>query len=509
QVACGRHHSLALARSRSTRASRRGSCGAAAPPAVAASEFTPVVFADADGGQTANVLYSWGRAGCGRLGRPPPSPPPSSASLLLSSSLTLVPTQRLPQQQQQRSNSEPSLVSSSSGLAADGGNTGGGGGELHRGVGRDSLGEGGRSSQSEHDPGGRPSSGASLPSSPPPPPPPPTPPTPPPLLPPPPAPPEAFSMPAPVAADWSYRVNDHRRQGAPLVPVPATAATPAATAAAIAAAASDPIFPFKTAVGGNSAASNSDDDGEDAADDAAPTAPPDDGEGDGNDGRGTGPVAIAAGWRHSVAVTAAGAVFVWGCGSEGRLGLGSHADAATPRQVRALASRAVRIRQAAAGRAHTLFLSETGTVYSCGSNEFGQQGRAEGGGGGGGGSGSGSGSDGGDGDGKVSSRRSVLAPTAITGITCALSGLRVESVAAGDDHCTVLTAASGGGGGGSGGGDDAGASGGRRVFTWGLNTAGQCAQGRAAEVVWTPQEAELLSGARAVGCGAGHTMVVL
>lgn len=48
---------------------------------------------------------------------------------------------------------------------------------------------------------------------------------------------------------------------------------------------------------------------------------------------GRGPVAIAAGWRHSVAVTVEGAVFAWGCGSDGRLGLGSHVDANAPRQV--------------------------------------------------------------------------------------------------------------------------------------------------------------------------------
>ncbi|CAM9711346.1 unnamed protein product, partial [Scytosiphon promiscuus] len=245
--------------------------------------------------------------------------------------------------------------------------------------------------------------------------------------------------------------------------------------------------------------------GDDDEEDAATAFGSDGGAGDGDGGRGTGPVAIAAGWRHSVAVTAEGAVFAWGCGTEGRLGLGSHADARSPRQVRALASRAVRIRQAAAGRAHTLFLSDTGTVYSCGSNEFGQQGQAECGSGSVGGGGDG---DKGDGsDGKASRSRWVLAPTAVAGrSTSALSGLRVESVAAGDDHCTVLTAAASGG---DGGDDDTGASARRRVFTWGLNTAGQCAQGRAAEVVWTPQEAELLSGARAVGCGAGHTMVVL
>lgn len=46
-----------------------------------------------------------------------------------------------------------------------------------------------------------------------------------------------------------------------------------------------------------------------------------------------GPVAIAAGWSHSVAVTEEGAAFVWGCGGNGRLGLGEHADVYRPLQV--------------------------------------------------------------------------------------------------------------------------------------------------------------------------------
>jgi hypothetical protein len=44
-------------------------------------------------------------------------------------------------------------------------------------------------------------------------------------------------------------------------------------------------------------------------------------------------VSIAAGFSHSIAVTASGAVFTWGCGTYGRLGHGSHCDEYTPRQV--------------------------------------------------------------------------------------------------------------------------------------------------------------------------------
>ena len=44
-------------------------------------------------------------------------------------------------------------------------------------------------------------------------------------------------------------------------------------------------------------------------------------------------ICIAAGLAHSLAVTACGTVFTWGCGTNGRLGHGSHCDEFYPRQV--------------------------------------------------------------------------------------------------------------------------------------------------------------------------------
>ncbi|KAI3702711.1 hypothetical protein L6452_28461 [Arctium lappa] len=40
-------------------------------------------------------------------------------------------------------------------------------------------------------------------------------------------------------------------------------------------------------------------------------------------GRATRKVVVSGGWVHSLALTSAGEVFVWGCGRNGRLGLGS------------------------------------------------------------------------------------------------------------------------------------------------------------------------------------------
>lgn len=189
-----------------------------------------------------------------------------------------------------------------------------------------------------------------------------------------------------------------------------------------------------------------------------------------------------------------------------------------------------------------MFLSESGIVYSCGSNEVGQQGCGFVGESSVGGTfpsalpsttepsqvAAGAIDDktsikGGSGEGSTSGswrrRRSIatefLAPT-VVGFDGegTLAGLHVENIAAGDDHCTAVTApkpvsaeARSGDGRREGPGDDSTRR--RVVFTWGLNAAGQCVQSRASEVVSTPQEASLLSGARTVGCGAGHTMVVL
>ena len=85
-------------------------------------------------------------------------------------------------------------------------------------------------------------------------------------------------------------------------------------------------------------------------------------------------IALAAGWAHSVAITNQGAVFTWGCGMDGRLGHGSHADQYAPTQVRALAAGSLTVVQAAAGYAHTLFRTDSGAVFGTGANTFGQTG---------------------------------------------------------------------------------------------------------------------------------------
>ena len=120
-----------------------------------------------------------------------------------------------------------------------------------------------------------------------------------------------------------------------------------------------------------------------------------------------GPVtALAAGARHSIAVTANGAVFTWGADFEGCLGHGGETsatlsdsrnaggssflraaydslarfaakgnkNASSPRLVRALADAGVRAVAASCGDAHSLVLDDAGTVRAFGQGRFNQLG---------------------------------------------------------------------------------------------------------------------------------------
>ncbi|XP_071539193.1 X-linked retinitis pigmentosa GTPase regulator-like isoform X3 [Panulirus ornatus] len=87
-------------------------------------------------------------------------------------------------------------------------------------------------------------------------------------------------------------------------------------------------------------------------------------------------VNIACGYYHTVAVTASGQAYAWGESDHGKLGLpGSQVPFHRHPQVVPLPEKIV---QVAAGSAHTLFLSESGAVYSCGSGNSGELGQGGG-----------------------------------------------------------------------------------------------------------------------------------
>jgi hypothetical protein len=184
-------------------------------------------------------------------------------------------------------------------------------------------------------------------------------------------------------------------------------------------------------------------------------------------GPGTGRyiVAVSAGKHHTLAATQSGELFSWGSNRDGRLGYGAPDTQPTPRRVGGGLHGVVVTAVAAANR-HSVALTAAGDVFTFGSNAAGQLGH-------GGTAGSGAG-----GHGACSAT-----PRAVEH----LRPRRAVAVAASKKHTVVLVAAltgdtsggspasmsisriscgSGGSGGGSGGGSAKGFSGGE-VFTWG------------------------------------------
>ncbi|XP_042223530.1 X-linked retinitis pigmentosa GTPase regulator-like isoform X2 [Homarus americanus] len=87
-------------------------------------------------------------------------------------------------------------------------------------------------------------------------------------------------------------------------------------------------------------------------------------------------ITISCGYYHTVAVSASGQAYTWGENEHGKLGL-PESQLPFHRQPQVV-SIPEKITQVAAGSAHTLFLSEGGTVYSCGSGSSGELGQGGG-----------------------------------------------------------------------------------------------------------------------------------
>lgn len=89
-------------------------------------------------------------------------------------------------------------------------------------------------------------------------------------------------------------------------------------------------------------------------------------------------VLAAGGWRYSVAVTDEGALFAWGHGFHGQLGLGDRNDRLTPTRVGSdEAFDGSRVLLAICNQMHTLTLTEAGTLWSCGGGNYGRLGHGD------------------------------------------------------------------------------------------------------------------------------------
>lgn len=83
---------------------------------------------------------------------------------------------------------------------------------------------------------------------------------------------------------------------------------------------------------------------------------------------------VAAGDSHSAALTLHGALFTWGRGRSGQLGLGDFQNVSTPTLVKALAG--MHVAQVSCGGDHTLAASASGDAYSWGQGKWGATGLA-------------------------------------------------------------------------------------------------------------------------------------
>ena len=75
-------------------------------------------------------------------------------------------------------------------------------------------------------------------------------------------------------------------------------------------------------------------------------------------------VAVSAGSRHNLALTADGAVWSWGGGDLGQLGHGDQQDQLLPKKVEAFAGQ--RVVAVSAGGSHSLALTADGDVFTWG-----------------------------------------------------------------------------------------------------------------------------------------------
>jgi alpha-tubulin suppressor-like RCC1 family protein len=173
-------------------------------------------------------------------------------------------------------------------------------------------------------------------------------------------------------------------------------------------------------------------------------------------GLSSGVTAIAAGWRHTCALLAAGGVKCWGNNHDGQLGNGTEIDSATPVDVRGLSSGAIAI---AARWRHTCALMSSGGVKCWGGNHHGELG-----------------------DGTRFDRNT---PTDVIGLT---SG--AKAIASGWRHiCAVLTNGA--------------------AKCWGSNHEGQLGDGTGIDRLTPVDVTTVLQGVTAIAAGGQHTCALM
>ena len=169
-------------------------------------------------------------------------------------------------------------------------------------------------------------------------------------------------------------------------------------------------------------------------------------------------IAVSAVFAHSLAFTADGALWSWGCGRDGRLGHGDEHNQLLPRKIEALAG--LRIVAVAPGYFHSLALTADGALWSWGDGGGGQLGHGD--------------------------RQRQPLPRKIE----AFAGPRVVAVSAGGNHNLALTANG-------------------SVWSWGDGACGKLGHGDEQQQL-LPKKVEAFAGRRvvAVSAGSNHSIAI-
>lgn len=172
---------------------------------------------------------------------------------------------------------------------------------------------------------------------------------------------------------------------------------------------------------------------------------------------------ISMGPKHSVVVDSDGALYTWGVGNEGQLGLG-HADGCTEPEMVLSSLGELHSQQSSCGNAHTCVITEEGDLFSFGRGHEGQIGHGD-----------------------RPSQCVILAPQYIH----KLYGAKMKAVACGRDFTIALSTTG-------------------KVFSWGAGDLGQLGTGRVTKRV-IPQMVEVPTKDNdpllGVAAGWGHVLV--
>ncbi|XP_030505587.1 ultraviolet-B receptor UVR8 isoform X3 [Cannabis sativa] len=138
---------------------------------------------------------------------------------------------------------------------------------------------------------------------------------------------------------------------------------------------------------------------------------------------------LACGGAHVIALTSEGKVLTWGRGASGQLGHGDMLNNPNPKLVNILESYC--ITHVSAGWNHSGFVSDCGSVFTCGDGSFGQLGHGH--------SGDqiyafGSGK-----RGQLGISKDKVKSVSLPEVTCGLDGINIVSIAANGDHSAALS----------------------------------------------------------------------